>query len=75
MRLPRVNKERHTIGYCRVSSQAQKPDLLNQRVVLEQWCNQQQISVDEWIMEVGGGLNFERKQFLRLVDAILDGQV
>src|SRR6266699_2629153 len=60
LRLPRVNKERHTIGYCRVSSQAQKPDLLNQRVVLEQWCNQQQISVDEWIMEVGGGLNFER---------------
>src|SRR5712691_5959609 len=75
LRLPRVNKERHTIGYCRVSSQGQKPDLHNQRVVLEQWCNQQQISVDEWIMEAGGGLNFERKQFLRLVDAILDGQV
>jgi putative resolvase len=26
-------------------------------------------------MEVGGGLNFERKQFLRLVDAIIDRQV
>jgi putative resolvase len=75
LRLPRVSKERRTIGYCRVSSQAQQPDLLNQRRVLEQWCEQQHISVDEWIMEVGGGLNFERKQFLRLVDAILDGQV
>src|SRR5207253_11321239 len=64
-----------TVCYCRVSSQAQKPDLLNQRRVLEQWCEQQQISIDEWIMEVGGGLNFERKQFLRLVDSIIDGQV
>jgi predicted site-specific integrase-resolvase len=26
-------------------------------------------------MEIGGGLNFMRKQFLQLVDAILDGQV
>src|SRR5579864_1158403 len=75
LRLPRVNKERRTIGYCRVSSQAQKPDLLNQRQVLEQWCEQQHIRVDEWIMEVGGGLNFERKHFLRLVDSIIDGQV
>ncbi len=75
LRLPRVSKERRTIGYCRVSSQAQKPDLLNQRRVLEQWCEQQQINVDEWIMEVGGGLNFERKHFLRLVDSVIDGQV
>jgi putative resolvase len=75
LRLPRVQKERQTMAYCRVSSQAQKPDLLNQRAVLEQWCKQQQISVDEWIMEVGGGLNFERKQFLRVVDAIIEGQV
>ena len=75
LRLPRVQKERQTVAYCRVSSQAQMPDLLNQRAVLEQWCKQQHISVDEWIMEVGGGLNFERKQFLRVVDAIIDGQV
>jgi putative resolvase len=75
LRLPRVSKDRRTVAYCRVSSQAQKPDLLNQRRVLEQWCEQQHIGVDEWIMEVGGGLNFERKQFLRLVDSIIDGQV
>ena len=75
LRLPHVSKDRCTIGYCRVSSEAQRPDLLNQRRVLEQWCEQQHINVDEWIMEVGGGLNFERKQFLRLVDSIIDGQV
>ena len=75
LRLPRVKKERRTVAYCRVSSQAQKPDLLNQQKVLVEFCQQRKIEVDEWIMEVGGGLNFKRKQFLSLVDAILDGQV
>ena len=75
LRLPRVQKERRTVAYCRVSSQAQKPDLANQRRVLELFCTQRNIEVDEWMMEVGGGLNFQRKQFLSLVDAILEGQV
>ena len=70
-----MQKERRTVAYCRVSSQAQKPDLANQRQVLGEFCKQRQIEVDEWMMEIGGGLNFKRKEFLRLVDAILDGQV
>src|SRR3989454_12702608 len=75
LRLPRVQKERRTVAYCRVSSQAQKPDLVTQQKVLDEFCKQRKIEVDEWIMEVGGGLNFKRKQFLSLVDAILDGQI
>ena len=75
LRLPRVQKERRTVAYCRVSSQAQQPDLVNQQKVLDEFCKQRKIEVDEWIMEVGGGLNFKRKQFLTLVDAILDGQI
>jgi putative resolvase len=75
LRLPRVQKERRTVAYCRVSSQAQKPDLVKQQKVLDEFCKQRKIEVDEWIMEVGGGLNFKRKQFLSLVDAILDGQI
>ena len=75
LRLPRVQKERRTVAYCRVSSQAQKPALVNQQKVLDAFCKQRKIEVDEWIMEVGGGLNFKRKRFLSLVDAILEGQV
>jgi predicted site-specific integrase-resolvase len=70
-----VQKERRTVAYCRVSSQAQKPDLLNQQAVLQDYCKQEGIRVDEWISEIGGGLNFERKQFLKLIDAILAGEV
>jgi putative resolvase len=68
-------RARKTVAYCRVSSQAQKPDLLNQRSALEAFCRQRAIQVDEWIMEIGGGLNFKRKQFLSLMDAIVEGQV
>ena len=51
------------------------PDLANQKRILEQECQQQHIEVDEWIMEISGGMNFKRKQFLRLVDQILVGEV
>lgn len=75
LNLPRLHKDRRTVAYCRVSSQAQKPDLENQKRILEQYCQQQHIEVDEWITEIGGGMNFKRKQFLRLVDQILAGEV
>jgi putative resolvase len=75
LRLPRMHKDRRTVAYCRVASQAQQPDLLNQQAVLRAYCEQQSIAVDEWMMEVGSGLNFERTQFLKLVDAILAGEV
>ena len=73
--LPRMQKDRRTVAYFRVSSQAQQPDLQNQKAALQEYCEQSGIQVDEWIMEVGGGLNFERKLFLKLVDAILAGEV
>jgi len=64
-----------TIAYCRVSSQAQKPDLQNQQALLSKFCKQQAIEVDEWVLEIGGGLNFERQEFLKLVDRIVSGEV
>jgi len=66
---------RKTVVYMRVSSQAQKPDLDNQRKALEQFCAARGIIVDDWIAEIGGGLNFKRPKFLKLVDAIVAGHV
>ena len=66
---------RRIIAYCRVSSVAQKPDLENQCRILAEFCEANRYVVDEWISEIGGGLNFKRKQFLRLVDAIIAGEV
>jgi putative resolvase len=58
------------VAYCRVSSPAQKPDLDNQRVVLEQFCAARGRADIEVISEIGGGLNFTRKKFVALMQAV-----
>ena len=59
-----------TIAYCRVSSVAQKPDLANQLEVMKEYCLKSGLLDVEFISEVGGGLNFERKKFLEIMDAV-----
>lgn len=58
------------VAYCRVSSAAQKPDLANQRKVLEEFVVAQGLANVEFVEEIGGGLNFKRKRFLALTDEI-----
>jgi putative resolvase len=60
------------VAYCRVSSQAQKPDLENQRTVLEQFCAARGLTNLEVITESSGGgrLNFTQKKFMALMQAI-----
>jgi len=67
--------DRGTVVYMRVSNQAQKPDLANQRTVLEQFCAARGLTGTQWISEIGGGLNFKRPKFLALVDRIVTNQV
>ena len=64
-----------TIVYTRVSGVAQKPDLANQIKALEAYCQQHTITVDEWLADIGSGLNYKRKQFNRLMELIELGQV
>ena len=58
------------VAYCRVSSAAQKPDLINQRRVLEEFVVAKGLANVEFVEEIGGGLNFKRKKFLTLMDEI-----
>jgi predicted site-specific integrase-resolvase len=58
------------VAYCRVSSAAQKPDLANQRKVLEEFVVANGLANVEFVEEIGGGLNFKRKRFLTLMDEI-----
>ena len=58
------------IAYCRVSSTAQKPDLANQLEVMKAYCIKAGLSEVEYVSEIGGGLNFERKKFLEIMDAV-----
>lgn len=63
------------IIYCRVSSNAQKPELANQVEAMKQFCTASGISIDKVVIEIGGGLNFKRKKFLALLAEILAGNV
>ena len=65
-----VSEPTRRVAYCRVSSAAQKPDLANQRKVLEEFVVAKGLANVEFIEEVGGGLNFKRKRFLEIMDAI-----
>jgi putative resolvase len=58
------------VAYCRVSSTAQKPDVANQRKVLEEFVVAKGFANVEFVEEVGSGLNFKRKRFLALMDEI-----
>ena len=64
-----------TIAYARVSGVAQKPNLANQVKALETYCQDHRIQVDEWMQDIGSGLNYKRKQFNRLMERIELGQV
>src|SRR2546421_888133 len=59
------------VCYCRVSSQAQRPDLKNQRRIVEEFAIAKGIANLEFIEEIGGGLNFKRPQFTALVDSVV----
>lgn len=74
-RRPPEQPDRPVVIYCRVSSAAQKPDLANQRDVLEQFCAARGLADPEVIEEVGGGMNFTRRRFLDLVDRICARQI
>ena len=66
---------RSTVVYCRVSSAGQRDDLQSQVAAMEEYCRAGAIAVDEWIQEVGGGMNFKRKRFLALIERIQRGEI
>ena len=66
---------KRTVACCRVSSQAQRPDLKNQRRIVEEFCVAKGIANVEFIEEIGGGLNFKRPKFLALVDPVISAEI
>ncbi|MEU8261222.1 IS607 family transposase [Micromonospora sp. NPDC048999] len=66
---------RKVVVYCRVSSPGQKADLASQVSAMQQFCLARGLAVDEWVSEVGGGMDQSREKFLALMDAIDRGEV
>ncbi len=58
------------VVYCRVSSRAQGDDLRSQQQAMETFCLGAGLAVDEWLTEIGGGLDFQRPVFRALMERI-----
>jgi putative resolvase len=64
-----------TVVYARVSRVGQQPDLAKQLAALRDYCTRHDYHPDEWIEEVGSGLDYQRTQFTRLMEMIELGHV
>ena len=70
----KVEQQRKTIAYARVSSHDQKSDLQRQIEMLELYCSAQGWSF-EVISDLGSGMNYHKKGLKRLLDDILDNKI
>lgn len=68
-------EDRRVVVYCRVSSRNQQDDLKSQIEAMRTFCLGAGIAVDDWLSEIGGGLNFKRKIFLQLIKDIEQGKI
>lgn len=67
--------ERKCVIYCRVSSSKQKKDLDNQRKNIETYCVKNGVRISDVYSDIGSGINFDRKEFQRLVNDIVNHRI
>ena len=73
---PAPEKEiRKNICYTRVSGNDQKNDWMSQKHALEQYIISNGIAVNEWLSDVGSGLNYKRKNFNYLLIEVENNRV
>lgn len=66
---------RKIVTYCRVSSAGQKKDLSSQKDAVESFCIAAGKAPQEKLEDIGSGLNYRRKHFLRLMEMVERGEV
>jgi len=67
--------EKKILTYCRVSSSGQKKDLLSQKDAIERFCVAAGKPVAGQFEDIGSGLNYQRKNFLVLMEMVERGEV
>ncbi|OOR85428.1 IS607 family transposase [Moraxella canis] len=69
------DKPRKVVTYTRVSSSEQKVDLQSQQAFIETFVVSRGIAVDLHLSDVSSGLNYNRKNFLKLMDMVENDEV
>lgn len=71
----KLNIDKKTVVYARVSSNNQKDDLSSQVNALQQYCIANGYKIDDYIDEIGSGLNYNRKKFNQLMIDVESGLI
>lgn len=71
----KASEDKNVVVYYRVSGAGQKDDLQSQKEALEQFCISAGKPVDAWLHDIGSGLNYKRKNFVRLMEMVERGEV
>lgn len=64
------NTNRKIIAYARVSSNGQKDDLKDQLDYLRQYLNAKGIIANDYIGDIGSGLNYKRRKWLKVLKEV-----
>lgn len=68
-----VNKK--NVAYARVSNKGQKDDLNNQIKFIQDYVNAKGEILDEIVSDIGSGLNYKRKNWNKLLDAVMNNEI
>ena len=71
---PDKPKRKH-IAYARVSSRNQKDDLKNQLDLIKNYTNHHGIIIDEYIEDIGSGLNYNRPKWNNLLESVMKDEI
>lgn len=67
--------KRKSVVYCRVSTSKQKQDLINQENLINEFCISNGIIISDTFKDVGSGINFDRKEFQRLLNCVINYEI
>lgn len=70
-----LKEERAVVGYIRVSSSTQKDDLERQKQMVKDYAKERGYGGIQILLDVGSGLNENRKGFLKLLDMVSERKV
>lgn len=71
----KASPDKKVVVYCRVSSASQKNDLQNQINAAEKFCLNAGLPIGELMTDIGSGLNYSRKNFVKLLQMVESGSV
>lgn len=70
-----ILNSRKNIAYSRVSNTKQKDDLIRQEESIRKYASENGIKIDEYLSEIASGMNEDRKQFNKLIDSVIRGDI